>query len=132
MRQKQCMSSNEEKNLGSKILNTSIPVNYFLNKSYFAMETKPLSMNELKDALYSLKSNKSPDYGDFSYNAIKNCFDSLCEPLKYLFNLSVKKSVFPEDLKMTRVTPIYKGKDSSDVSNYKYLCSHAFPKYLSA
>ena len=46
--------------------------------------------------------------------------------------LLVKKGVFPEDLKMPHVTPIYKGKDSSDVSNYKYLCSHAFPKYLSA
>ena len=35
------------------------------------METKPLSINELKDSFYSLKSNKSPGYDDISYNIIK-------------------------------------------------------------
>ena len=41
------------------------------------------------------------------------------EPLKYLFNLSIEKDVFPDDLKIARVTPIYMGEDSSDVSNYR-------------
>ena len=76
--------TNIGKNLASKIPNASTPFEYFVNKSDFVMETKPLSMNELKDAFYSLKSNKSPD-----------------------------------DLKIARVTPIYKGEDSSDVSNYR-------------
>ena len=76
-------------------------------------------MNELKDAFYSLKSNKSPGYDDISYNVIKKCFGSLCEPLKYLFNLSIEKGVFPDDSKIARVTPIYKSEDSSDVSNYR-------------
>ena len=58
------------------------------------MESKPLPMNELKDAFYSLKSNKSPGYGDISYNVNKKCFGSLCEPLKYFFNLSIEKGVF--------------------------------------
>ena len=43
----------------------------------------------------------------------------MCEPLKHLFNLSIEKGVFPDDLKIARVTPIYKGEDSSDVSNYR-------------
>ena len=63
------------------------------------METKPLSINELKDSFYSLKSNKSPSYNDSSYNVIKKCFGRLCEPLKYLFNLSTEKGVFQDDLK---------------------------------
>ena len=41
------------------------------------------------------------------------------KPLKYLFNLSIEKDVFPDDLKIARVTPIYKGEGSSDVSNYR-------------
>ena len=83
------------------------------------METKPLSMNELKDAFCSLKSNKSPGYDGISYNVSKKCFVSLHEPLKYLFNLSIEKGVFPDDLKKAWVTPIYKGEDSSDISNYR-------------
>ena len=67
-----------------------------------------------------LKSNKTPGYGDISYNVIKKkCFESLCESLKYLFNLSIEKGVFPDDLKIARVIPIYKGEDSSDISNYR-------------
>ena len=46
------------------------------------METKQLSMKELKDPLFYLRISKSP-----SYDGIKKCFSSLCEPLKYLFNL---------------------------------------------
>ena len=51
------------------------------------METKPLSINELKNALFFSESNKSTGYENIKYNVIKECFVSLCEPLKYLFNL---------------------------------------------
>ena len=111
--------TNIGKNLASKIPNASTPFEYFVNKSDFVMETKPLSMNELKDAFYSLKSNKSPGYDDISYNVIKKCFGSLCEPLKYFFNLSIEKGVFQDDLKIARVTPTYRSEGSSDVSNYR-------------
>ena len=85
--------TNVGKNLASKIPNASTPIKYFGNKSSFVMNTKPLSMNELKDAFYY----------------VKKFFGSLCEPLKYLFNLSIKKGVFRNDLKIAWVTPIYKG-----------------------
>ena len=83
------------------------------------METKALSMNELQNAFCSLKSNKSPGYDDISCNVIKKCFHSysLCEPLKYFFNLLIEKDVFPGDLKTARLTPIYKSEDNSEVSN---------------
>ena len=46
------------KNQASKIPNASTLFEYFVNRSDFVMETKSLSMNELKDAVYSLKNNK--------------------------------------------------------------------------
>ena len=36
------------------------------------METKQLSMNELKDVFFSLKINKSPGYDDISVNEVRN------------------------------------------------------------
>ena len=90
--------TNLGKNLPTKILNASTPFEYFVNKSDFVMGTKPLSMNELKDAFYSLKSNKSQGYDDISCNVIKKCFGSLCNPLKYSFNLPIERGVFPDDL----------------------------------
>ena len=33
--------------------------------------------------------------------------------------LSIEKGIFPDDLKITKVTPIYKADDKSDLSNYR-------------
>ena len=43
----------------------------------------------------------------------------LCEPIIYLFQLSLEKGVFPDDLKIAKMTPIYKAGDNSDISNYR-------------
>ena len=54
-----------------------------------------------------------------SFNVIKKCFGELCEPIKYLFNFSFVKGIFPDDLKIAEVTPIYKADNSSNISNYR-------------
>ena len=54
--------TNIGKNVASKITNASTLFEYFVNNSDFVMKTKPLSMNELEDAFYSFKNNKSPGY----------------------------------------------------------------------
>ena len=82
------------------------------------MEFQPLSINELKDAFFSLKINKSQGLDGVSFNVIKRCFGELCKPLKYLFNLSIVKRIFPDDLKIAKVIPIYKADNSSNISNY--------------
>ena len=43
----------------------------------------------------------------------------LCEPLIYLFELSLENGLFPDDLSIVEITPIYKAGDSSDISNCK-------------
>ena len=108
-----------ESNLASKIPNASTTFESYINKPDSVMKTKQLSMNELKDASFSLKMSKSPGYDDISFNVLKKCFSSLCEPLNYLFNLSIKKGVFPDDLKIAKITSIYKADDKSDLSNFR-------------
>ena len=43
----------------------------------------------------------------------------LCKPLICLFQLSLEKGVFPDDLQIAKITPIYKVGDSKDISNYR-------------
>ena len=89
----------------------------YVNKVNCEMETKPITVNELKEAFYSLKTNKSAGYDDISYNVVKNCFGELCDPLLHIFNLSSSSGIFPDSLKIVKVTPIYKaGGSSSSVS----------------
>ena len=50
----------------------------YMNKpDSIIIEIKQLSMNELKDAFFSLKINKSPGYDDISFNVVKKCFVNL-------------------------------------------------------
>ena len=83
------------------------------------MDFKPLQINELKNEFFSLKINKSSNFDDVSFNIIKKCFGALYEPLIYLFQLSLEKGKFSDDLKIARVTLLCKAGDSSDITNYR-------------
>ena len=37
----------------------------------------------------------------------------------HVFNLSIVKGIFPDDLKIARVTPVFKGGDEKDLENYR-------------
>ena len=76
------------------------------------------SMNG-KILFFSLKLNKSPGHDRVSFNVIKKGLGELCEPLNYFFNLLIVKGIFPDDLKIEKVTSIYKADNSNNVINYK-------------
>ena len=105
--------------LANKIPNVSKPCDFYITKVNNSMESQPLSINKLKDAFLSLKINKSSGHDGVSFNVIQKCFGELCESFKYLFNLSIVKGVFPDDLKIAKVTPIFKADNSSNISNYR-------------
>ena len=105
--------------LVEKIPAASTTFESFLNKIDTTMPADPVTINKLKENFFSLKTNKSPGYDEVSSNVIKNCFSELNYPLKYLFGNSIEKGVFPNALKIARVTPLFKGGDPSDISNYR-------------
>ena len=80
---------------------------------------KPLSINELKDAFFSLDINKSPGFDDISFTVLKNCFGALYKSMLHVFNLSIIKGICPDDLKIARVTPAFKGGDDKELGNYR-------------
>ena len=73
----------------------------------------------MKEAFFSLKINKYSGVNNVYFNIIKKCFGAPCETLIYLFQLSLEKRVFLDDLKIAKVTPVYKAGDHSDISNYR-------------
>ena len=91
----------------------------YLQNTNETIKEEPITINEIKDAFFSLKINKSAGYDEISFNVIKNCFGELCDPLTYIFNLSFEKGIFPDRMKIAKVTPVFKGGDSADLSNYR-------------
>ena len=71
-----------------KLSKTSEP---YINNVNVIMDCKPLLINELKDAFFSLKINKSSDVDDVSFNIIIKCFEVLSEPLIYQLQLPLGK-----------------------------------------
>ena len=78
-----------------------------------------LTVNELKEAFFSLKLNKSPGYDEISFNVIKKCFGSLHKPLLHIFDQSLRNGIFPDELKIAKVTPLFKKGIDSDLGNYR-------------
>ena len=83
------------------------------------MQHTSVLINELRDTFFSLKLNKSPGYDEINFNVIRKCFSELREPIKHVFNLSIETWVFPDKLKIGRVSPVYKAGDTSDLTEYR-------------
>ena len=53
-------------------------------------------------------------------------------PLTYIVNMSLMEGVFPSELKLEKVVPIFKAGESDKVTNYRptFVLSFFFKKYL--
>ena len=69
--------------LARKIPTATRTFESFLNKIGITMPADSITINELKEAFFSLKRSKSPGYDEISSNVIIKCFSQLNEPLKY-------------------------------------------------
>ena len=75
--------------------------NEYIKKHDTTQPEKAISVNELKDAFFSLKINKSAVYNDISFNVVQKYFGVLHKPLLHIFNL-LYKLVFFDKITNTR------------------------------
>lgn len=66
-----------------------------------------------------MQSNKAMGHDEISINILKANIDILCHPLEKIFNKSFYSGSYPEQLKIGRVVPIFKGEDPNCVENYR-------------
>ena len=106
--------------IGSNLANKISYCDTYLNNMCNIFQSENvLIINELKDAFYSLETNKSPGFDDISSNIMKQCFGTLNRPFRYIYDISLQQGVFPEEMKIAWVTPIFKGGEVSDLGNYR-------------
>ena len=91
----------------------------YLNPHQTLMSEANLTDDEIKEALRSLKPNKSPGYDNISSSVVNETSDIFFTPLKYIFNLSLQQGIFPENLKIAKVSPIYKKDEEFLLKNYR-------------
>ena len=66
-----------------------------------------------------LKNSKLPGPDKVPTKRLKDAIEYICQPLVMIFNASLKKGIFPDMLKLARLTPIYKFGQKSNLSNYR-------------
>ena len=65
---------------------------------------------EVERIISSLK-NSSSGYDGIHSKVVKLTFNCFIEPLVHIFDLSIAQGVFPDELKVARVVPIYKSQN---------------------
>ena len=91
----------------------------YINKHDTTQPERVISVNELKDTFFSLKINKSAGYDAVSFSVVRKCFGVLHKPLLPIFKLSLQTGIFPNKLKIARVTPLFKGGENYELGNYR-------------
>ena len=80
---------------------------------------KSVTEEELKKAFFSLKPNKTPGYDNINVNIVKKIYKELKTPLMRIFNLSLSTGIFPDKLKIAKVSPIFKNSEKDLLTNYR-------------
>ena len=81
---------------------------HFLHWDYPFLEEKLITDDELNEALQTLKTKKSSGYDEISPDVTERISPSVFEPLRYIFNLSIEKGIFPDKLQIAKVTTLFK------------------------
>ena len=79
-----------------------------------------------EQSYHSLASNND----ELPASILKQCMDSYLEPLTHLINLSISLGIVPDEMKVARVIPIFKGEDEQLVQNYRPIFGKIVATYV--
>ena len=106
-------------NLVSKIQNTSKIFEDFLFPIQKNMEHKDLTFEEFEKAFKLVKHNKAAGHDDIDSNVIIKVYDEISYPLFMIFHSSFNEGIFPKQLKVAKVSPIFKVGNIEEIGNYQ-------------
>ena len=107
-------------------------VNGYLTKRVFpTIFLKPVASDEITNIINDLKTNKAGSYDMISCYFIKLSSSILIPILVLLINAYFSLGVFPDDLKVAKVIPLFKKGDTLDINNYRLIfLLTCFQKFL--
>jgi hypothetical protein len=84
-----------------------------------SMFLTPTMETEVTDIIKGLNNKKSTGIDDISEYVIKKCHSKIITVLTHIINLSLSTGNFPDQLKITKVKPLYKKGLDTDIGNYR-------------
>ena len=97
---------------------TMSPLNNMNERNTFSFYINPTTETEIISLIKLLK-NGSSGYDSISATAVKNTATAFITPLTHIMNLSLSSGIFPEELKIAGVNPLFKSGDAMLFCNYR-------------
>ena len=107
-------------NLASTVPSVSVdPKEYLKNKVNSSFVIKEIAPSKVKKLLEKVDISKATGLDNISNRILRIAALVIYQHLTDLFNLSIKRRVFPTDWKKAKVSPIYKSGERNDPNNYR-------------
>ena len=90
----------------------------YINTNIHSIYIPDIKKNEIITVINTLK-NSAPGNDEMPASILKQCIETYIDPLTYLVNLSINQGIFPDELKIAKVLPIYKSDDKQLIQNYR-------------
>ena len=104
--------------LASVIPETNISFKTYLTKPEACLNENLLNKDEFQKAQDSLKSHKTNEFDEMHVNVIKLVYDQIKALVLHVFDNSSQFGIFPEKMKLAKVTPIFKSGKEELLTNY--------------
>ena len=80
---------------------------------------EPITVDTISRIISSLKPKTSNGVDNLSNKLLKFVKNVISEPLSIIINQMLKLGISPDSLKISKVVPLYKKGDDSNLSNYR-------------
>ena len=70
-----------------------------------------------------MKTKDSKGYDNISNRILKKIYPGILNALEIIFNKSLQEGIFPNNMKLAIVKPLYKSKSKDEIINYRPISS---------
>jgi hypothetical protein len=81
----------------------------------------PATEEEVLQIFRKLKMKSSAGYDEILNIIIKHCIHIVKKPLTFIINLSLSSGIFPNQMKIAKVQPIFKKGQKHNIENYRLI-----------
>jgi hypothetical protein len=78
-----------------------------------------ISQRELQKIIYSFENKHSTGWDEIPISVIKAVSPYILRPLTHIINTTLSSGVFPDKLKFSVITPVFKDGDRTNIDNYR-------------
>ena len=105
-------------NLGRNFSEDDAFLSYLNTRVVSTFTFDAITLDQLEKVIMSFK-NSSPGYDNLCMNVYKENFDVMGKTLLLICNQSLMQGKFPSELKIAKITPVFKSGDRSEIANYR-------------